>query len=132
MKTYVKGGCNFYPLQTCILVIIAHILMLPQKIKTNKQKKSPSPSQKKKKESIGFEGSLCMFTSFLFFISVFLCSCVPCFVSLLTVNFYSGNKRSFVMLNALTQFIPSNFRGINLSGPSNFQCWGRKTGAPTK
>ena len=32
----------------------------------------------------------------------------------------------------LTQFIPSNFRGINLSGPSNFQCWGRKTGAPTK
>ena len=32
----------------------------------------------------------------------------------------------------LTLFIPSNFRGINLSGPSNFQCWGRKTGAPTK
>ena len=34
--------------------------------------------------------------------------------------------------NDLTQFIPSNFRGINLSGPSNFQFWGRKTGAPTK
>ena len=32
----------------------------------------------------------------------------------------------------LTLFIPSNFRGINLSGPSNFRCWGRKTGAPTK
>ena len=26
----------------------------------------------------------------------------------------------------LTQFIPSNFRGINLSGPSNFQCWAEK------
>ena len=42
------------------------------------------------------------------------------------VNAAKGDIRS------LTLFIPSNFRGINLSGPSNFQCWGRKTGAPTK
>ena len=26
----------------------------------------------------------------------------------------------------LTLFIPSNYRGINLSGPSNFHCWGKK------
>ena len=32
----------------------------------------------------------------------------------------------------LTLFIRSKYRGINLSGPSNFQCWGKKTGAPTK
>ena len=32
----------------------------------------------------------------------------------------------------LTIFIPIKYRGINLSGPSNFQCSGRKTGAPTK
>ena len=32
----------------------------------------------------------------------------------------------------LTLFIPRYFRGISLSGPSNFHCWGRKTGAPTK
>ena len=36
------------------------------------------------------------------------------------------------MTHELTLFIPSNYRGMNLSGPSNFQCWGRKTGAPTK
>ena len=33
---------------------------------------------------------------------------------------------------ALTLFKPSNFRGINLTGTSSFQYWGRKTGAPTK
>ena len=41
-------------------------------------------------------------------------------------------KQKNVPSPCLTLFIPSNFRGINLSGPSNFQCWGRKTGAPTK
>ena len=30
-----------------------------------------------------------------------------------------------VSVHALTLFIPSNYRGINLSGPSNFQCWGK-------
>ena len=48
----------------------------------------------------------------------------------------TGKCSTFVLFSTypgrLTQFIPSNFRGINLSGPSNFQCWGRKTGAPTK
>ena len=75
--------------------------MLPQKIKTNKQKKSPSPSQKKrKKKALGLRD---LFVCLLLFfcISVFLCSCVPCFVSLLIVNFYSGSNCSFVMLHAL-------------------------------
>ena len=42
-----------------------------------------------------------------------------------------GAQGKMVFGRGLTLFIPSNFRGIYLSGPSNFQCWGRKTGAPT-
>ena len=50
---------------------------------------------------------------------------------------YTDKKNFFLIdslkfLFCLTPFMSSNFRGINISGPSNFQCWGRKTGAPTK
>ena len=44
-----------------------------------------------------------------------------------------GDTHSLMLfVGCLTLFIPSNCRGISLSGPSNFQCSGRKTGTPTK
>ena len=36
------------------------------------------------------------------------------------------------LLQALTLFIPSNYRGINLSDPSHFQCWGKKNQVPSQ
>ena len=74
-------------------------------------------------------------------LSVLQTACVHIFRFWLIVFFFCGctTNQSKQQKNVkgqfftgLTQFIPSNFRGINLSGPSNFQCWGRKTGAPTK
>ena len=53
-------------------------------------------------------------------------------LSVLLVNANVVCSQVHVTMICFTLFIASNFRGINLSGPSNFQCWGRKTDAPTK
>ena len=40
------------------------------------------------------------------------------------------NSHPIEVSRTLTLFIPSNYRGINLSGPSNFQCRGKKRVPP--
>ena len=43
-----------------------------------------------------------------------------------------GHLISWLVSIALTIFITSNYRGIKLSGPGNFQCWEKEIRCPHK